>query len=679
VTLTLCVEGYAAVSLNSSVGAAALELGIAAYLAGANAAVASVELVSATDGCGAASGRRHALAVAPAAASVTLRALAVSRVASIAVTAAVRALNAPATAAPCVMLAAQLQSAGLGLTTGAWLAPAVSTPSSSPLAEIAAAVAATVGVPNPPSPPPSPPWPPAFPAPPGAMGGAGGATNRHAVLATVAAATSAGAAIGYALAAIVVLWLPVHMAFHAATAAHVRRTAVSFAVALQCEPTLEHGSSDLHSSFKRALSGRLEHELTPEETERSVQHGRRFGAPGLAAVAAAYFGSAAGAKVAVRPLLRAPLMAALGGHSKGQEAGNLALRKKPKGVLWRLKRALQSELDWHGRAARHAWRSIRRMLTPRLTVVARAARAGPGHAFRLVHADEWLGADAAPCTAAIFELSVSFGAGGRNAAAAFRATLRDATQLRELEDAFAACISDAEEAGQRKSAAPSLGVRRAGVVLLALLDDEPHARLDAKQAPGGHSYLPRAAQDAEKPDARSTGLSPVVAERLGALLVLCLKEKDAAARRSSQHAAGRSPAGSPRMAVLEEEDSSAAPPSAARGELLVMPFAVTVHVPDSPSAREEEVHEEEEPDSTPAEFAAPLSFEAMAAADVREQPPPTAAQPPSPPRPRTAAPSPDTTRIPTITPPADRPYTAPARTPSPRPPPPAAAATTPTH
>jgi hypothetical protein len=215
VQFTLCVEGYNASMLNSTAGSSALKAGISAYLAAANASVLLMELASAIDGCNPVVGRRS-LAAASDAAAVTLRALATSRTASSAVTVAVRALNAPATAAACVQLAMQLQVAGLSLAASAYLAPvALPPPSNSSLAAVAAAVAATVGVPSPPSPPPRPPWPPAASAPPGAMGGAGGAKNRHAVLDKSAAAT-AGAAIAYALAGIVVLWLPTHSTCHGA-------------------------------------------------------------------------------------------------------------------------------------------------------------------------------------------------------------------------------------------------------------------------------------------------------------------------------------------------------------------------------------------------------------------------------------------------------------------------------
>ena len=583
----LCVEGYNASWLASRAGAASLAAGISAYLAAANASVPLVELANVTDGCAPVAGRRRLVAAADVAA-VTLRALATSRAANSAVTIAVRALNAPATAAACVQLAARLQAAGLSRASGVYLAPvAAAAPSNSSLAVIAAEVAATVGVPSPPSPPPRPPWPPAAAAPPGAMGGAGGAKNRHAVL-DVVAASSPGAAIGYALAGVAVLWLPVHMIFHAATAGHVRRTNVTFAVALQCEASLAHGASDLHRSMF-ARKGRLSQadssgsthgggdaDDEAEAAETFVLRGRRFAAPGLAAAAAAFFGEAARNKgpTTVRPLLRSPLLAALGGAGhKGQDASTLAMRRKPKGAWKRLKRALHAELAWHKRAWHHAVRRIKRCLTPRFSAEARTAGASAGHAFRLVPAGEWLG-EAAPPTAALFEVCVDFGWRGRVAAAAFRDRLRDADHLRALEDGFAACVAAAEALqglhndwdathAAKQPQQPVLGVRNAGTALLGLLDDEPFARLDAhltrrelagaRAAPAAYATLPLKSNE--------LGLSPPVAERLATMLLLSLKRKDATARRSSWF--GR------RSQAETPQSPAAAGGAATRGHVLI--------------------------------------------------------------------------------------------------------------
>jgi hypothetical protein len=113
----------------------------------------------------------------------------------------------------------------------------------------------------------------------------------------------------------------------------------------------------------------------------------------------------------------------------------LAARRKPKGHLKRFKRALHAELAWHKRAWLHAARAIKRGLTPRLRADTRAALHGVGKAFRVVPAGDWLG-EAAPPTAALFEVCVEFGWRGRAAAAAFRAQLREERRAAELEASF---------------------------------------------------------------------------------------------------------------------------------------------------------------------------------------------------------------------------------------------------
>ena len=336
--------------------------------------------------------------------------------------------------------------------------------------------------------------------------------------------------------------------FHALTAAHVRRTNVTFAVALQCEAALSHGASDLHTSVFARMSSHLEPgtpgpqpgsphggqaaEAEAEAAEVYVLRGRRFAAPGLAAAAATFFGGDSLRPTIVRPLLRSPLLAALGGH-KGQDATALALRSKPKGPWKRFKRALHAELAWHRRAWHHAARSVKRCLTPRLRADTRAALHGAGHAFRVVPAGEWLG-EAAPPTAALFEVVVQYGWRGRVAAAAFRDSLRNAEHLRGLEHGFAACVAAAEAAqgsGHRdappakQAQLPSLGVRHAGVALVALLDDEPYARLDSKLSA-------RKVADAA-PKTNQLGLSPAVAERLATMLQLSLKRKEPGSSRYS--------------------------------------------------------------------------------------------------------------------------------------------------
>ena len=369
------------------------------------------------------------------------------------------------------------------------------------------------------------------------------------------------------------------MIFHAVTAAHVRRTNVTFAVALQCEAALAHGASDLHTSMF-ARKSRHDEPGTPgsqhgspgspgsprggqaedeaEAAETFAFRGRRFAAPGLAAAAASFFGGGSLQPTIVRPLLRSPLLAALGGAGhKGQDATSLAARRKPKGAWKRFKRALHAELAWHKRAWHHAARSIKRCLTPRFRADTRAAGRGVGHAFRIVPAGEWLG-EAAPPTAALFEVCVQFGWHGRVAAAAFRDSLRDADHLRSLEGGFAACVAAAEAAQDldlqdappaKQAQQPNLGVRHAGVAIVALLDDEPFARLDARltrKLAGAHPDA------AAPPTTNELGLSPPVAERLATMMLLCMKRKDLGSRRFSWFGR-RSQAETPRPVEVDND------------------------------------------------------------------------------------------------------------------------------
>ena len=177
--------------------------------------------------------------------------------------------------------------------------------------------------------------------------------------------------MGGTIAALVLLWLPVHMLFHALAAAHVRRTSVTFAVALQCEAALSRGSSDLHrASFTdRLRSGHLSgplggglHETEVDGAEAFVLKGRRFAAPGLADAAAAFFAAEARGVAVVRSLLRSPLLAALGGAAMKRgdlDGSELLARPQPAGVWGRLRRALHSELTWHARAFRHVMRAAK--------------------------------------------------------------------------------------------------------------------------------------------------------------------------------------------------------------------------------------------------------------------------------------------------------------------------------
>ena len=489
VRFSLCADGYPAATYTNSTVQGAVESAFGTYL---GASATDVQLVRADDTC----------STATASASLTMRAVALSAGNASAISTDVLALG-NGTTQTAQQLAAQLrQSAALPNIGAVYLKPPAGVPPDQ-LAGLIAAGDAHLLAPNPP---PSPPWPPAASAPPGAKGGKGGAKNRR--LPTVPEAAEGLAAI---LGAIAVLWLPTHMLCHAIAAAHARRTSVTFAVALQCEPSAPTGEEREPRVSDSGPAGGDGHENEVEGAEKYTLRGKRFAALGLATAAISFFANAAGghdaAAVTVRPLLRSPLLAALGD-------GTIAAHKKPSGMYKRLKRALHAELLWHKRALRHAGRSIKRCFTPRLTA------AGVGRAFRVVSAYEWLGEAAPPpYSAALFEVSLDFGRRGRAAAAAFRAGLRDEPYLRGLEAALALKLReldavqgpDDEYSMYRLKAAP-LGVRRVGVALCALLDDQPYARLDAKLA------------DAED-TATVLGLNVPVAQRLNTLLPLCLKTK----------------------------------------------------------------------------------------------------------------------------------------------------------
>ena len=533
------------------------------FLDSFGAAVLSITVASAADGCESLPSGHRRLRAAPLVVALSLRALAPHALAVDAAAATLQALDdASSGAAPALLRF--LRAAGLTLCTGVWLRP-VAGASTSVLAVVIPdpAVVAATAEPPPPSPPQAPPFPRPWKAPPAARGGVGGAKNRH----RPPAADSEEAAVGYTIAALLVLWLPVHMCFHAATAAHVRRTTVTLAVALQCDAALARGSSDVRLSFTERVTRRLtgplgggEHETEVAGAEAYVLKGRRFAAPGLADAAASFFSAESRGVAVVRPLLRSPLLAALGSSAKGQESAMLAAQKAPVGVWSRLRRALHSELAWHKRAFQHAVRGIKRCMTPRMGAAAHGAATGAaGHAFRLVRAEEWLAPSTLSTpftpvstpmsvrsindtriTAAIFEVTISFGfIGGRAAAASFRASMRDGERLQQLEAAFAerlAAMSDHGSPTLTPKAAP-LGVCRVGTAMVALLDDEPYACLDA-----GLSRKLDAASGSPRPEGLlQSGLSADVAERLGVLLVLCLHDKDAAQRRANI-ASGRIPA-----------------------------------------------------------------------------------------------------------------------------------------
>ena len=189
-------------------------------------------------------------------------------------------------------------------------------------------------------------------------------------------AEEAGQAVAYAIAGLVVLWLPVHAAVHAVQAAYQRCTVVTAALAIRLD-------SGTHTSVLGTDVKAL------EEGEGAELTGRRFGAPKLAATlvdALATEAAAAAAadlqlpprRPALRPLLRTPLLAALGAKA-GTNASQrvLAARKKPTGLAWRCKRWITSELHWQAREMRHALRALRRCCGGSRDPIGKAFRAVP--------------------------------------------------------------------------------------------------------------------------------------------------------------------------------------------------------------------------------------------------------------------------------------------------------------
>lgn len=172
---------------------------------------------------------------------------------------------------------------------------------------------------------------------------------------------TAGTAVAYALLGVIVLWMPAHALIHAVTAAHARRTTVSVALALHCERRAPRASQLGSSPDKGDDAGDDDEALA----------GKRFAARNLAAALASALqreASAAGAadlqpaprQVELRPLLRSPLVAALGAKETASASQRLAARLKPSGLAWRFKRWLVSELHWQAREMRHAVRALRR-------------------------------------------------------------------------------------------------------------------------------------------------------------------------------------------------------------------------------------------------------------------------------------------------------------------------------
>ena len=362
-------------------------------------------------------------------------------------------------------------------------------------------------------------------------------TDFNAVAAKLLSKKQSAEVAAGALAALAVLWIAVHALMHAVTTYHLRRTTVTAALLVQCE---------LSAGVWAELASRTGTEPPDEEDatdEPPVDPapggdtlGKRFRAlvtglrlqQLLTTAAAAAMASPAGVRCVLRPLNRGPLLAARSAANV-QDASGLALKSKPQGVLRRLKRALLTEMRWQGKELVQVGRTLRRCCT------GSRAKGDVGRVFRLVPAQTdamrvaaksadspaaSLAASlmAGPPNAVLVEIIWFFGARGRNAACVWRHALRSEETCSQLEASIAAALT---------AEAASIEIQRCSLVAVALLDDAPHAALDKKRAT---KHLKEAIDVDDTPaEARSTGLAPAVAARLGAVLVLARAGKEEAA------------------------------------------------------------------------------------------------------------------------------------------------------
>ena len=381
-----------------------------------------------------------------------------------------------------------------------------------PLQAVVQMVGALVSTPVAPPPPRSPPHPPG--TTPASLLAATNAGKKDGRGPRLRGLEDTGTAVAYAIAALVVLWAPVHAAVHAAQAAYLRRTAVTAALVVRLDNAPEEDK--LRGA---ALAAAAEEEAHAEGEEKELI-GRRFGAPKLAAALIDILAREAAAaasvdvqppprRTALRPLLRTPLVTALGPKAaRSSTSQRLAARKKPNNLFWRFKRWLASELHWQARELRHALRALRRCFGRSKDPV--------GKAFRVVPAP-------GGGTAVLVEVTWRFGWKGRGSASCWRRRLRDASQLAALEAALTTWL-----AGTAVDVAVQQPGADAAAVVVALLDDEPHANLDKKRKTNKDDVgVADAAAPVVGGDIRSAGVAPAVAERLEAVLALCDKRRSA--------------------------------------------------------------------------------------------------------------------------------------------------------
>ena len=501
--------------------------GVGTYVGVAKAQVKLVQVVSGCDTSGAAAGRRLILAapgpapnvtnftyvnvtVANTTAQFTLDDVPVSAVRNKLDT----LYNSTTASARLLELSTHVSNA---------LVSAGAPPLAAPIGTVGAQVV-PVRSPPPPRPPPRPPG--VTPASQLAVSNAERRANRN----QLKDVQEAGSAVAYALLGVIVLWVPVHAAVHSMQAAYLRRTAVTAALALR----IGGGGPDQRAARMSHL-GASEGDADAEGEEKEMA-GKRFGAPKLAtallntlsceaAAAAAADVQPPPRRLMLRPLLRTPLLTALGAKAVTDASQRLSARKKPNNTFWRFKRWLASELHWQAREMRHALRALRRCCG--------GSRDPVGKAFRAVPTAQ---AGFGAAGAVLVEVTWRFGWSGRNSAACWRRRLRDDAQLAALEAALAEGLQQGLEV---TLLLPADACDDARPVTLALLDDEPHANLDKKlKAKRNTSVVADAAFAAEVgADGRSAGVAPAVASRLEAVLELCaLRNKRA--RRSSAGAPG---------------------------------------------------------------------------------------------------------------------------------------------
>ena len=363
--------------------------------------------------------------------------------------------------------------------------------------------------------------------------------NKHSKKGPRAMAAEAGKVLAESLGALAVLWVIVHAIVHAVTTAHLRRTSVSVALLLQCGTSAE-------LSEKNA-----ENDAADTADAAAALSGKRFHAPAAAPRMAAFLAAQAATanaaealrgptRVALRPLFRAPLLAAAAAGAT-VTADGLALKKKPRNLLWRLKRAVGAELLWQRRELHQLWRSLR-------PCCGGSRSSDPvGKAFRLVpaHGDALRAAAAQPDgpaaalaarllasetpTVALVQATFYFGMHGLDAAAAWRQQLRVEEALTALEAGLAADVA----------ADPSCELRHLGAVAVALLDDAPHARLDTKNQAArrvtSRLHVDAASQPITNKEGRSFGIGSPVAARLATVLLLAAQDGGAAVAHDQVH------------------------------------------------------------------------------------------------------------------------------------------------